>query len=82
MAIANARTIFGDRIAYFDDPYDALDGADALAIVTEWLAFRTPDFDRMGRLLRGRVIIDGRNLYHPEKMRELGFSYTCIGVNS
>jgi UDPglucose 6-dehydrogenase len=79
VAMANARGIFESRIAYADDPYEALDGADALVIVTEWLAFRNPDFDRIRSLLGSPIIIDGRNLYDPEKMQKLGFRYVCIG---
>jgi UDPglucose 6-dehydrogenase len=78
-AMRSARCIFGDRIAYAERAYDALDGADALAIVTEWLEFRNPDFRRMRALLRRPVIVDGRNLYDPEKMRALGFRYLSIG---
>jgi UDPglucose 6-dehydrogenase len=79
VAMANAERIFGNRITYCDDPYDAIEGADALAIVTEWLAFRTPDFDRIKRALRTPVIVDGRNLYNPDRMTRLGFKYSCIG---
>jgi UDPglucose 6-dehydrogenase len=78
-AIGQAKQVFGDRICYFEHQYDALKGADALVIVTEWLQFRNPDFPRIKALLRRPVIVDGRNLYDAEKMRSLGFSYTCIG---
>ena len=79
VAIPSARAALGDRVYYHEHQYDALDGADALAIVTEWLQFRNPDFDRMRSLLKQPIIVDGRNLYDPIKMRALGFAYTCIG---
>jgi UDPglucose 6-dehydrogenase len=78
-AMASTRRVVGDAIAYSADPYDALHQADALAIMTEWLVFRNPDFDLMKTNLRQPVIVDGRNLYHPEKMRRLGFRYFGIG---
>ncbi len=78
-AMENARRIFGDRIEYSANEYDALDGADALVIVTEWLAFRNPDFSRIKQLMRRPVVVDGRNLYKPEKLREMGFTYTAFG---
>ena len=59
--------------------YDALAGADALAIVTEWNEFREPDFERMRSLLKAPVVFDGRNIYSPEQMRALGFTYFSIG---
>jgi UDPglucose 6-dehydrogenase len=74
-----ARAIFGDRITYAARSYDALDGADALAIVTEWNEFREPDFARMRSLMRAPVIFDGRNLFDPAEMRDLGFRYHSIG---
>ncbi len=58
---------------------EAFEGADALAIVTEWQEFRSPDFDAIMRALRTPVIFDGRNLYDPKHMEELGFSYYAIG---
>jgi UDPglucose 6-dehydrogenase len=78
-ALEQARRELGDRIAYVADPYEALQDADALAIMTEWLAFRNPDFEVMKSRLRRGVIVDGRNLYDPEKMRRLGFRYYGIG---
>ena len=75
----SAHRIFGDRIAYADHMYDALPGADALVIVTEWLVFRNPDFQRMKESLNHPVIVDGRSLYQPKKMRELGFTYVTLG---
>ena len=78
-ALANVRTLYGDRLTYCDRPYGALEQADALAIVTEWNEFRNPDFEVMSRLLRHPVIFDGRNLYDPAKMAALGFTYHGIG---
>ena len=74
-----ARRIFDDRIALCERSYDALTGADALAIVTEWNEFREPDFDKMKSLLKSPVVFDGRNIYSPEQMRTLGFKYFSIG---
>ena len=78
-AMRVARGIFGSKIQYADKSYDALNGADALAIVTEWNEFREPDFTRIKKLLRQPVVFDGRNLYKPEHMRGLGFVYHSIG---
>ncbi len=78
-AMRVARGIFGARITLCDGSYDALKGAHALAIVTEWNEFREPDFGRMRRLLREPVIFDGRNIYSPEVMKEQGFVYYSIG---
>jgi UDPglucose 6-dehydrogenase len=74
-----ARRIFGNRVSLADKSYDALTGADALAIITEWNEFREPDFGKMRKLLRTPVIFDGRNIYNPEQMRALGFTYFSIG---
>jgi UDPglucose 6-dehydrogenase len=78
-ALREAHRYFGDRVTYHELNYEALEGADALLIVTEWNEFRRPDFARMKRLLKQPVILDGRNLYEPEEMRELGFAYYSIG---
>ncbi len=74
-----ARQIFGDRIVLCDKSYDALNGADALAVLTEWNNFREPDFRKIRTLLRTPVVFDGRNVYSPEQMRALGFTYFSIG---
>jgi UDPglucose 6-dehydrogenase len=74
-----ARRLFGARITLCDKSYDALNGADALAIVTEWNEFREPDFTKMRQLMRAPVVFDGRNIYSPEQMRALGFTYFSIG---
>jgi UDPglucose 6-dehydrogenase len=78
-ALTIAKGIFGEKITYSAHAYDAVEGADALVIVTEWLEFRNPDFARLKKLLRQPIIIDGRNLYDPEKMRGLGFRYMGLG---
>lgn len=78
-AMKNISKIYGDRIDLFEDEYDALEGADALLIVTEWPVFRQPDFDLMGEKLKQKVIFDGRNLYPTDQMQELGFEYISIG---
>ena len=74
-----ARRIFGNRITITDKSYDALNGADALAVVTEWNEFREPDFKRIKQLLKSPVIFDGRNIYSGDQMRSLGFTYFSIG---
>jgi len=78
-AIANVRQIYGDKLVYCDRPYGALEGADGLAIVTEWQEFRRPDFEVMRRLMRDPVIFDGRNLYEPKAVAGHGFKYFAIG---
>ncbi len=78
-AIANVRAIYGDRIGYAAGPMEALDGAECLAIVTEWNDYRRPDFDEMASRMAAKVIFDGRNLYAPAEMRDRGFIYHCIG---
>jgi UDPglucose 6-dehydrogenase len=80
-AMKVARGIFGDKIAYTSTNYDALKGADGLAIVTEWNEFRRPDFARMRQLMRAPIIFDGRNLFTPEQMKQNGFTYYSIGRN-
>ena len=74
-----ARGIFGTRVQLCEKSYEALKGAHALAIVTEWSEFREPDFPRIRKLMREPVVFDGRNLYNPEQMRAQGFTYYSIG---
>jgi UDPglucose 6-dehydrogenase len=74
-----AKRIFKSRITYARNSYDALKGADALLVVTEWNEFREPDFGRMKKLLKAPVIFDGRNIYDPAQIRALGFTYSSIG---
>jgi UDPglucose 6-dehydrogenase len=78
-AMGHVKNILGDKITFTKNPYEALEGADALLIVTEWPQFRTPDFDRMDSLLKNKVIFDGRNLYELNQMAELGYTYYSIG---
>jgi UDPglucose 6-dehydrogenase len=78
-AIAAARRYLGDRVTYATHAYDALEGAAALVIVTEWLEYRTPDWERIKQALSRRLIVDGRNLYDPQRMARLGFVYESIG---
>ncbi len=74
-----AKRIFGNRIQNAKRNYDALKGADALIIITEWNEFRRPNFQRIKELLKKPVIFDGRNIYDPEEMKKTGFAYYCIG---
>ena len=78
-AMKEARKIFGERIAYFDDYYTPLKNADALLILTEWQEFRDPEFERLLDLLKTPLIFDGRNLFEPDEMRTRGFEYYSIG---
>jgi UDPglucose 6-dehydrogenase len=78
-AMKTARKVFDGRITLMTKNYDALKGADGLAIVTEWNEFRRPDFGRMRKLMRSPVVFDGRNLFTPEQMKQNGFTYYSIG---
>jgi UDPglucose 6-dehydrogenase len=80
-AMEETRRIYGERadLLLVDSPMDALKGADALLIVTEWKVFRSPNFDAMKSLLNTPLVFDGRNLYEPQAMREMGFDYLPIG---
>jgi UDPglucose 6-dehydrogenase len=78
-AMGNVRALYGDKLVYCDRPYGALEGADGLAIVTEWQEFRNPDFEVMRRLMRERAIFDGRNLYEVKTPVSFGFTYYSIG---
>jgi UDPglucose 6-dehydrogenase len=78
-ALANIRSLYGEKLVCCDRPYGALEQADALAVVTEWNEFRNPDFEVMRRLMRQPVIFDGRNVYDPARMDSLGFTYYGIG---
>jgi UDPglucose 6-dehydrogenase len=81
VAMAEARRVFGDiaGLSYAETPMDAVEGADALVIVTEWKAFRSPDFERLRKTLKQPVIFDGRNLFDPARLREAGIEYFPIG---
>jgi UDPglucose 6-dehydrogenase len=78
-AMEETKKIIGDGIFYAADPFDALKGADALALMTEWPEFHLPDLDRMAEVMNGKVIFDGRNIYDPELLRSKGFVYFGIG---
>lgn len=79
VAMHEAHRILGDKIKYSDEQYEALNNSDALVIVTEWAEFRSPDFDVITSKLKNKAIFDGRNIYEPEEMKELGYHYECIG---
>lgn len=78
-AMDNVRKIFGDKIQYFENPYEAAEDADAIFIATEWPEFRTPDFDKLAATLKAKVIFDGRNVYELNIMKEQGYQYFSIG---
>ncbi|MFK7929840.1 MAG: UDP-glucose/GDP-mannose dehydrogenase family protein [Myxococcota bacterium] len=78
-AMHTARKVFGDTITYAIRPYDALKGADVLAVVTEWSEFRKPNWDRVLAAMKGRVLFDGRNIFEPTAVEALGFEYYGIG---
>ena len=69
----------GDKISYASNQYEALEGSDALVIITEWSVFRSPDFEKIANLLNEKVIFDGRNLFSLEKMESLEFKYISVG---
>jgi len=78
-AMPNVKKKLGDRITFMSTQYDAIKDCDALIIATEWNEFRTPDFERMLTLMKHKVIFDGRNVYEPGRMKDLGFHYESIG---
>jgi UDPglucose 6-dehydrogenase len=78
-AMENIKNIYGDQIQLATGMYEAIKDADCLAIMTEWNEFRTPDFDKIEKLIANKAIFDGRNLYDVEQMRALGFYYESIG---
>lgn len=80
-SMENVKKVLGDKIQYCLTPYDAAENADAIFIATEWPEFRTPDFDKLNSILKGKVIFDGRNLYELGLMKELGYAYYSIGRN-
>ncbi len=81
VAMEEAKRILGDRIAYAKDEYEACIDADALIVVTEWPEFRMPNFRVLDKLLKNKVVFDGRNIYEPEEMKDLNYSYYSIGRN-
>lgn len=78
-AMDEAKKVFGSRIEYIQDNYEVLNGADALAVITEWNEFRRPNFEKVKDLMKTPVIFDGRNIYDPKEMRSMGFTYYGIG---
>ncbi|WP_343533725.1 UDP-glucose/GDP-mannose dehydrogenase family protein [Pedobacter sp.] len=78
-AIENVKALVGDKISYAKDQYEALEGANALLIATEWSVFRNPDFEKMDEILKSKVVFDGRNLFDLQKMIDLGYYYNSIG---
>lgn len=78
-AIRNVKQIYGDKVYFAKDEYDALAGADFLTIATEWNEFRSPDFEKIGAALKEKLIFDGRNLYNLSTIKELGYTYYSIG---
>ncbi|CUU07110.1 UDP-glucose dehydrogenase [Candidatus Kryptobacter tengchongensis] len=79
VAVPNAKKIFGDKVKFAKNQYEALKNADALVLITEWQEFREPDFNYIKTLMRTPVVFDGRNIYNPEKLKKLGFIYYGIG---
>jgi UDPglucose 6-dehydrogenase len=78
-AIENTKSIYGDKINYTTNPYECANGCDSLLVITEWLIFRNPDFNKLAANLKNKVIFDGRNLYDAKELKELGFNYYSIG---
>ena len=78
-AVPAARRILGDRVTFCHRSYEAVEGADALVLATEWNEFREPDFPRVRSLMRHPAIFDGRNIYNPQHLREMGFHYEAVG---
>jgi UDPglucose 6-dehydrogenase len=82
VAMPEARHSLGDSIEYAKDEFSTLIDADALLVVTEWPDFRSPNFEVMGRLMKQKVIFDGRNIYEANELKQMGFAYYCIGVRT
>jgi len=82
VAMHEAERMIGKTISYATDMYDALNGADALLIVTEWPEFRVPDFDNITKRLKNKVLFDGRNIFDPQDMKKAGYDYYCIGIKT
>jgi UDPglucose 6-dehydrogenase len=77
--MAEVNKHLGNAVTYSTDPYDALRDADAMVLMTEWSEFHLPDFSRMADIMKGRVIFDGRNIYDPQVIKKMGFTYYGIG---
>jgi UDPglucose 6-dehydrogenase len=78
-AMKNVKQLIGDKVTYADNQYDALVNADALIIATEWNEFRTPDFERIKKYIKGKVIFDGRNIFDKQMVKDVGFYYESVG---
>jgi UDPglucose 6-dehydrogenase len=78
-AMANVKQLYGEKIKFAETQYEALQGAEALIIATEWNEFRTPDFNKISQLLKNKTIFDGRNLFDNASMEKLGYHYESIG---
>jgi UDPglucose 6-dehydrogenase len=78
-AMEEAKKIFGTRIQLASSNYAAVENADALLLVTEWQAFRNPNFERIKSVMKQPVIFDGRNIYDPAHLRQMGFTYYSVG---
>ncbi|MFT7230754.1 MAG: UDPglucose 6-dehydrogenase, partial [Bacteroidia bacterium] len=79
VAMEETKHMIGDAISYVSDPYEALNDADALLLVTEWSEFKLPDWDVISTKLKSKVVFDGRNIYDKKELRDLGYDYYCIG---
>jgi UDPglucose 6-dehydrogenase len=75
----NVRKLMGDKLSFSTGQYEAIKDCDALIIATEWSEFRTPDFEKMSAIMKNKVIFDGRNVFEPHHMKELGFYYESVG---
>lgn len=82
VAMKEAKHTLKDTIEYATDMYDTLNDADALLIVTEWPEFRAPDFDEISKRLKQKTLFDGRNIFDPQDMKKIGYSYYCIGIKT
>jgi UDPglucose 6-dehydrogenase len=82
VSMHEAEKTLGNSITYSKDEYEALIDADALLLVTEWPEFRSPNYVVMGKLMKSKVIFDGRNVYDIAEMKELGYDYHCIGIKT
>ncbi len=78
-AMHEAKKLLGNKIVFCSDPYEAIEGADAMALMTEWSEFHLPEFARMAQMMKNKVIFDGRNIYDPAELKKLGFLYYGIG---
>jgi UDPglucose 6-dehydrogenase len=79
VAMGEIKKLMGDKISYAADPYEALDNVDAMALITEWPEFRMPDFEKMGKLMKQKIVFDGRNIFNPDEAKRSGFVYYGIG---